>query len=610
MPFPPVPLYPKAIDNDRTLYLVYNTTEAKLRSDNQAWSSEVEIVAVKPDKNEVWADNGFANIDGELFYYDAVDKDEYGKVNKLRKCARQLLGNSRFAKKGTKVRGFVVAEHHNQIVDAILKMEDFIGINFDERQKTLDWRIRNLQELNPIDDDYACPDVNFTFNEVERSNEAGILTEYLIQITPPGTINSFRLDFGDGEFTTTELSGQHRYAVNDQIDPVVTVSNDKCQIIQTPIVRDEPGEPPAVIVESLEIPFPESIDVPDFTFVPCSVPEPDINLPPIAFPCVSLTQSTEPLPIIIEGSDLVMVSNVTITGPDRPIQILFSTIEFINPPNIPPVVLIDPPIPPTIVIDPPIPPTIVIVPPASSIMFDLDVASLPRLEVDWGLPPNMSVALTMGQRVKNPENFIVDPEVQQEFGEEFADLFQAKNRVKVEYEPVNLPEEIHIIAPDIKIDASDIPTEIVMRGPEIPRDIHVHVDKQIPSEIVLNTESLPTNIGLVYSGGPIPVDVNVVARLEMTHPIPTEITMIVPEIPRELILNADGVPKQITLVGPESIPLHLPDNLFLPLRFPDVIPPMELVYRGSPIELKITMDQIMAKDEDGKNCVMIVPCAR
>ena len=72
--FPPQPSFPLAIDSDRTLFLVHNTSEAKTTKDNSAWGEEIEIEPVAPDQNEIWADNGFANISGEMFYYDAVEK--------------------------------------------------------------------------------------------------------------------------------------------------------------------------------------------------------------------------------------------------------------------------------------------------------------------------------------------------------------------------------------------------------------------------------------------------------------------------------------------------------------------------------------------------------
>ena len=77
--FPPQPTFPLAIDSDRTLFVVYNTSEAKTTKESSAWEEEIEIEPVSAGKEEIWADNGFANISGELFYYDAVEKNTNGK---------------------------------------------------------------------------------------------------------------------------------------------------------------------------------------------------------------------------------------------------------------------------------------------------------------------------------------------------------------------------------------------------------------------------------------------------------------------------------------------------------------------------------------------------
>jgi hypothetical protein len=81
--FPPAPVYPKNYDSDETLYLVYNTSETVSSEVNLPWSDEIPIVPVSATTAEQWAKNGFANIDGELFYYDSVGYDENGKINKM-----------------------------------------------------------------------------------------------------------------------------------------------------------------------------------------------------------------------------------------------------------------------------------------------------------------------------------------------------------------------------------------------------------------------------------------------------------------------------------------------------------------------------------------------
>lgn len=608
MPFPPVPVYPEAIDSDYTLFLVYNTTETKLCTDNAPWALEIDLIPVGEDEDEIWSDNGFANIEGELLYYDSVLKDDTtGKVKKLRGCARNLGGEqTKFNSKGTWIRSYVVAEHHNQLVTAILKTENFIGFNFDERRATLDWRIRNLQELQVIFDDYSCPDINFTFNLIEDDPVTGKVAEFLVEITPPGSINSFRLDFGDGAFTTTDFEGTHTYAVNAVVDPVVTVSNDKCQIIQTPIERSEPAEPPPQVDEAFDFPVPEVPDVPDFTFVPCDVPEPDINLPPLIVPCLSLEGQIGPIPSVIEGPNFV--SQIVITGPDGPLN-LPSIIEIIGGPiNIPPVVIIDPPIPPTIIIDPPIPPTIVLLPPQSSILLSLDARDLPRLEVDWGRMPDMTVAMTLSKEVRTPQRFAADPSLVAEFGSEFADLFSASETMTVSYEPVELPSEIRIIAPEmpkIVVDTSNMIDRIKIDSSEVKiPDIKIHgPDTPIPTTIRFDASDVPESFDLVYRGGPIPVKVDTEVTLKVENVnIPERIILEVPTpIPNRIIVESN-IPDRIIMV-PE-----IPENFGIPVIFPDKMPEMEVVYRGAPIEVKITMDQIMDKDADGRNCVMITPC--
>lgn len=616
MAFPPIPVYPNALDTDYTLYVVYDTTESRITADNAPWSQEIALVPVAADKPEIWADNGFANIEGELLYYDAVEKDENDKVCTLKKCARQLGGEkTKFNKKGTWIRSYVVAEHHNQLVDVILKMEDFIGYNYDPRPETLDWRIRNLRALPIIFDDFDCPDINFTFNILENDSVTGILTQYVIEVTPPGTISSFRLDFGDGNYTTTELDGTHRYAVNARIDPVVTASNDKCQLVQTPIERENPAEPVTQVEQVFEIPVPEVPDIPDFTFVPCDVPEPDINLPPLVFPCISIEGQVGPIPSVITGPNIEMVSNVVITGPDEPIQILYSQVEIIGGPIvIPPVVIIDPPVPPTIIIDPPIPPTIIIVPPDSTIMLELDATELPRLEVDWGTPPDMEVALTMAQRVKTPQRFTADEKAIKEFGEEFADIFEASGTMKVEYEPVGIPEEIRVIPPEafpaIRM-AEDFPRTIKLDASEVElRDIRI-LPPETPITVRLDAGELPEAVPLVYAGKPIPIDASDIPKgikVEMEKDIPSHIIVEMPEPIPERIIVEHNIPQTIVLEGPTSIPLEIPEGIGIPLLFPEQ--PLEMIFKVAPAELKISMDQIIDKEADGRNCVMILPCSR
>jgi hypothetical protein len=611
MPFPPSPTYPKAIDTNYTLFLVYNTTESRLCRDNAAWAEEMQILPVAADQDEIWPDNGFANIDGELFYYDSVEKNDDGKVYKLKGCARNLTGRTKFNPKGTWVRGFVVAEHHNQLVEAVLKLENFVGFNFDPRQETLDWRIRHLQGLNTIPDDYNCPDVSFFFTIVENNPETGIIAEYLIQIPAEGIVTTFRLDFGDGTFTTTALEGTHRYAINAVIDPVLTVSNDKCQMIVTPVERENPSEPQSPDDDEFTIPFPTFNDIPDFTFVPCEIPEQDLNLPPLVTVCsegsnIDIGDFNLPSTILIEGPYINMVSHVTIEG------------GFTLPSHI----FVD--MPPTVVIDPPIPPTIVIVTSSDVQNLSLNMDNMPKLEVDWGSgPPPIQVELAFSKPVSEPKLFAQS--VPNEFGDEFADLFAAQEHISVEYEAVGIPSKILIEAPSslpkleidttplkdlrIAVDDPKIPSSIQVFGPEnpIPTDIRIHGPATpLPAQIEVINKNIPSQMELVASP-------DLPRKIELEHDLPRKIVVELPTpIPDKIILDASGLPKSIPVTGiPDAIEL-LPPPGGIPLLMPEKMPQMELAYNGPPIEVKVTLDQLLGGGEnsEGRPCFMLVPCGK
>ncbi len=620
MPLPPIPTYPKAVDSDYTLYVAKDTAETRLSADNAAMSEVLEIYPAIGE--EVWPDNGFATIGGELFYYDSVEKNDAGKVIKLKGCARNLGGeSSKWNAKNTWVRGYVVAERHNQLATAIQKTENFIGIREDSRIQTLDYRIRNLEGLDVLYDDFNCPDVNITWIIADSDPVLGVLAEYRIEITPPGGIGNFRLDFGDGEYTTTELSGTHRYALNATIDPVVKISNEKCQIIQTPIERTNASEPTSELQELFDLPIPEIPNIPDFTFVPCEVPEPEINLPPLVLGC---EPSIVLPPIDFSGlnGDTIASAIQTIFGPSG--LNIPSFISFVgpNPNGIPSVINIEPAIPPTIIIDPPIPPTIVIVPPISNIIH-VFWGTPPTVDVNWGEPPVLQVGYTAlsAQSVPSAQNFqLTDTDVE-EFGTEFADVFSELNSVKIESEKVGFPTAIQLETPEnfaVKLDSSSldnktiridstsvaIPESIVIEGPKTP----------IPNSISLDATVLLSTIERLENIEAIKIDTTDVPKsIKLdTSDVPRTIELVtLNPIPEKIIVESD-IPTKITLEAPTGIPIIIPDGFALPIQFPNEMPQVEMVWNGGaiPVEVKITMDDFVGASEEDYPCVMLVPCAK
>ncbi len=502
--FPPQPIYPNGIDSDSTLYQVYNTTEAPLTLNNEPWAEEVHILPQKSGQEEIWANNGFATINGEMFYYDAVDKDDNGFVKTLKRCIRNLGGTSTQANlAGTMVRGFVMAEHHNQLVNTVLKIEQFVGENFTNEEETLDWRVRNLQSTPIIFDDFDCPDVNFTFNIVSNDPATGILANYFIEVS--GTYNEFVLNFGDGTFTRSVAAGSHRYAPNGTIDPIITISNDKCQIVQSPINRSETTTPQDAPDDfTINLPVPVCPEIGDVFITPVSIPPQDIVFPPIVFPCLDVN----PFPSTFFG----------------PISI---AVDF-APLNIPSVIdIVVPSIPPISITPISIPPVSIIVPTISIPPISIIVPSIPNISITV---PEISITVP-----EIPDINLIVPSIP-DINVNVPEFPEITVNVSVPSIPdinINVPT-----FPDINVNVPSIP-DINVNIPNIP-DINLIVPS-IP-DINVNVPSIP-DINLIVPSIP---DVYLIV------PSIPDIYLIVPSIP-DINVNVPSIP-DIRIQPPEDMP--------------------------------------------------------
>lgn len=774
---PPNILYPRKYDSDETLFLVYNTSESILIKDNPPWSETIEI---KPSPQELWANNGFANINGELFYYNSVElnfnpevnvsnillnssgvfvKENHGlidgsivnfqtatssflvgtnyyvveatqnnfklsikkngsalspigssntsgivlvvgRVCKFKECVRNMGGKqTKLNYAGAKVRGFVVAEHHNQIVDAIISLENFIGYNFTDNQSTLDWKIRNLNSLPTIFDDHSCPSVNFTFDIIDNNLTTGITAQYSITIDNSTASTNFRLDFGDGQYTTTEYQGTHTYSIGSNYDPTLSVFNNNCSLTLTPTERLTPLEPvKQTITDGLDIPVPPPPQIPPILITPFQVVPNKYNIPPIVFPCLDIAQNTPgtSIPSKIEiVPPLKVPSLITITPINIPGKISITPINIpgkveivvptpfnipskieISPINIPGRISIDPvqvditssgiPIPSTITISPINIPSHITVDPISidintagaaipsvininPITVNVDVqdsipsvitvnspliylpdvvninyngptipssiningTSLPPIEIDptglngvyipvsWGPVPELNCTVTVQCPTSGGGYGMVKPN-----GLDGMD----DNTMEIQVSDIGIPSVINVVAPkfpDIKIDASEIPSSIKVERIEgiseikiippimpIPSEIKIISEAKIPSSILLDASELPKSIPIVNMDIPESIGLKLIG-----------------DFPSEIKLNAEGIPDTIQVVGiPPVIELKgtIPDTIQLVM--PEK-PEIEMVYKGAPIDVKIQLDISKVTGEGDKlNCVSIVPC--
>jgi hypothetical protein len=658
--FPPKPVYPLALDSDKTLFKVYNTSQAKLKYQNSAWSEELAIEPVIAG-DEQWGNNGFANISGELFYYDNVETDVTGKINKLKNCARNLGGKrTAYNKKGTWVRGFVVAEHHNQLVDAVILTEKYLLELQDE--------IKKLENQPSCADDALCPEVTFKTTKTKSSNCIETILNYEISII--GSFTSFILDFGDGQSTNSPQSGSHTYSLNSKVDPVIRISNDTCTIVQTPIERTDPTEPTTVTPTIPTIPIPPPPVFPEIVIPDCIIPEinwgfdlPQIVLPQIDINCSAFSVPTISFPstivipnISLEGisipstisilgpvppslisiigpsiPSLISIigpdipSLISIIGPDIP-SIINGTITVSNPgggefkipdtitispdtitvdSNIPTNITVNSNIPTNITVNSNIPTNITVsgditVPPIPNI--SVYVPEIPDIIVDWGKVPTINVNVTCNCCPSSSSGggaFTRNRPL--DLDDDFIDDFENDPVLGLELDSnsIGIPSEIQIIAPefpDIRI-KHDIPNFISLIS-DLPTKIELFQNNPIVHEFTIINDSLPSKIEVVATNLPTSI------RLDSSE-LPNFISLLVPTLP-DIKIDASGIPDSIRVVGiPDVINVNMPSEIKARLELPENLE-IPLVYKGGPVPVQFDSSNLLGDDD--RPCFALVPC--
>jgi len=189
----PKPVYPIALDSNYTLFSTNNSAQTALSADLDKTSDVIEVYPKFANNSDIWADNGFVTIEKEIIYYDSVTKNKDNKVTQLKDCIRGVEGEAQSYPAGTPVCANVVAQLHNQLVDAIVAIENTIGdisdmlkvgTNLKAQQNvrknlvpknnamtavdtaftaSLHQNLTTMLGCAPAPDD-ACPDVEFEFN--------------------------------------------------------------------------------------------------------------------------------------------------------------------------------------------------------------------------------------------------------------------------------------------------------------------------------------------------------------------------------------------------------------------------------------------------------------
>ena len=308
----PEPHFPDMLDNDINLFHVFNTSESKINAD---FSVDDDIVYIEPrkwDENEKWHFyGGLINIEGEVIYYKEVeyeehpdppvvsnvrffddpdvseeDKNSYRRVTAFKNLVRDK-NYVRTHLAGEWARGYVMAQHHNALRGGILGAENLIGIDNSTDHTSIDYRLRDLQELNPEKDDLDCPYGVYWYEITNTPEEDGGVKDVTFHISIIGEYESFEFVPKEGvEPITDNLNPEWTYSAGEEIAASLTVQRgDCCACISENGVPCEPCEFEGALEDLPILECPEVI-IPEIPIEPCECPTIDCPEPT---PCTTIT---------------------------------------------------------------------------------------------------------------------------------------------------------------------------------------------------------------------------------------------------------------------------------------------------------------------------------
>jgi hypothetical protein len=304
----PISVYPANLDSNTTLFDVYNTSQSVLAQPLNSWDTTIYVLPPVAGSPNIWGENGYVTIENELIYYANYTNGVFSG------CVRRVNGTAaRFNNTGTPVRGYVIAEHHNNLARALVNIENFVGTLETTDQSTIWWKLQKIAGLQQITDDAGCPQIEFYYRIISQDPIIGTEIFYNLQLT--GNYNSFNIEFGDGNSESTTQTGTHFYAPNKRVDPVVTVTSDFCDGLQTSAERlrtEDIQQLTLAGTNNFPVIIPSLPDFPNLDLAVVNDLPNNIQFPPIVFPCLDI-------------------------GPFGPI-VVPSTISLINPYPIPSVI--------------------------------------------------------------------------------------------------------------------------------------------------------------------------------------------------------------------------------------------------------------------------------
>jgi PKD repeat protein len=197
-------LFPEAKDDKDSLYEAANNAETVLRT-GLAYTGKkmiVENTSAFPEKGLVRVGPRSGSGEAELIYYGAKTENSFMELQRGFSGSRQNQWPS-----GSWVTNSVTAEPHNSVKDAIIKIEQNIGLRNNPSSGTLHRRLKNL-ELR-----FLSPKASFrAFPRVARPGKSIKFQN----LSAPNYINGGNIirhfwDFGDGT-QVLDRSPVHSYS--------------------------------------------------------------------------------------------------------------------------------------------------------------------------------------------------------------------------------------------------------------------------------------------------------------------------------------------------------------------------------------------------------------
>jgi hypothetical protein len=352
----PMQMFPQALDSTENLFEVFNTSEAKLIQD---FGLQDDIVYIEPrswSEPRKWSHSGgFVNLEGELLYYKEVvlenspnppdtgsdffsdpdildqEKSEYQRVTAFKNLVR-IQGYSstgpRQHFKGEWARGYVMAEHHNALKQAVLGAETLIGIDNSVDHQSIDYRLRDLADLDAEPDDTDCPYGVFWYKVLSETT-ATVTVQFFITIVGDYDSFSFKPEEGatpiDNDFSPTYTYNKLNLNPDTSANSFITDSSSPagvslvvnkancCACISSSDVTCEPCEFDAILpdIPTLSCPQIQTWEVPSISFE-C----PDITCDVAEFtPCTTNTVQPTMTTIVVTGITEINVNIPEITIP-------------------------------------------------------------------------------------------------------------------------------------------------------------------------------------------------------------------------------------------------------------------------------------------------------